>query len=199
MIAAMALPLLLVMTIGSGPAQASPILPGHVTCTNNWVGTIRFVPPLFNGGSAPNEKMIVVAKMGNTANPCTTVPAGVELGAVKGLLKFVMPGANNCANVFSGTALPAPTAASKFKMTWSAPAGAPTIWRQPGPFAVTGALAMTDITINGGALTAGSSFPAPPPPSATLSGTGWPATIAAACASTTGLAHLALATSTGSW
>ncbi|HXW33233.1 MAG TPA: hypothetical protein VEJ87_01560 [Acidimicrobiales bacterium] len=197
--AAITLPLLLAETVGSESAVASPILPGSVTCSGNWSGTIHFTPALKNGGVSPKEKMKIVATLGNTAKPCVTTAGTIELGAINGTLGFVFPGANNCTTIFSGAPLPAPVAASKLKMTWTAPPGAPTVWKQPPAFSVTGAVGLTDIAIVGGALTAGSSFPAPPPPNATLSDAGWPAAIAGACASVAGLSSLTLGTSSGTW
>lgn len=194
-----ALPLLLTLTIASGPAAALPILPGSVTCSGNWSGVITFTPPLRNGGTAPKERMLVKASLGTTANPCVTSAGTPQLGAIAGALKFVMVGANNCANVFSGVALPAPAPASKFKMKWTSPAGAPTVWRQPAPFAVTGALARTNMTITGGSIPITSSFNTYPTPNATLSDAGWPATITAGCSSTTGLSRLTVGTSIGTW
>lgn len=194
----LALPLLLIV-LGSGPAQANPILPGTVTCApaaGGWTGHIKFVPPLRNGGTATGEVMTVKAKLGSTTNPCATSAGSPQLGAIKGAMKFTGPGANNCATVFSGVAR-TPVPASQFKLTWSSPLGAPTIWKKPPPFAVTGAVAMSQIAITGGSVSG--SFSPFLTPSATLSDANWTAVIPAACSTTAGLSSLTLATSVGSW
>ncbi len=207
LLAASVLPSLMLITIDSGAAHAvsNPVVqPGNVTCNTAggvWSGKIRFVPPLKNGGGANNEKMIITATLGNTASPCVTTAGTVALGKIKGKLKFHIPGtANNCATIFGGAALPAPVV-GKFKITWTTPAGsAPTTWTQPGPFAVTGALALNDITITGGAV-AGSYMPIAAP-TATLSDANWPGAVGAVatgCAAAGGLAALTLSTSSGTW
>ncbi len=207
LILASVLPSLLLVAAGSSVAQAArnPVLPGTVACSpvgGVWTGTIRFVPPLINGGVANNEKMIIKAKLGNTTSPCVTTAGFVALGTIKGKLKFHIPGAaNNCATIFSGLALPAPALASKFKIKWTTPAGStPTTWTQPGPFVVTGALALNNITITGGAV-AGSFTPFALQ-SATLSDATWPGAagaVATGCAAPGGLAALTLSTSSGTW
>jgi hypothetical protein len=207
--AAVALPTVLLVTVGSGVAQAARenpvILPGSVTCTNNWTGVIKFNPPLKTGGTATSEVFTVKAKLGNTAAPCGTSAGSVELGTIKGKLKFVVPapgGANNCTTIFSGGPI-VPVLASRFKLKWSAPPGAPSIWKQPPPFSVVGTLgAPSTIAVSGGIVTG--SFAAPPPaPNASLSGpaANWAgAAITGACGTTAGLASLPLsAPSTGTW
>jgi hypothetical protein len=107
-----------------------------------------------NGGTANTEKIIVQATLGNTASPCVTTPGFPALGAIVGTLTFSITGsANNCATIFSGVTLPAPAAASKFKMTWTTPEGSnPTNWTQPTPFKVTGAANSSGITIKHGTV-----------------------------------------------
>jgi hypothetical protein len=200
-VAILALPALLIGTLGSGAAQASPVLPGTVTCnaaSGVWTGTIRFKPALRNGGTAPKETMQIAAGLGNSASPCITTSGTVEAGKITGKLKFALPAANDCATVFSGSALPPPVGgASKFKLTWGNPPGAPTNWKHPPPFSVTGAAGMTNISVTGGKVTG--SFSPYLTPNASFSDTGWPTTIAAACASSSGLSSLTLGTSGGTW
>jgi hypothetical protein len=196
--AAAVLPMVLLVTLTSGPAMANPILPGTVTCgTGTWIGKVVFSPPLRNGGTAPKEKITVQAVLGNTANPCVTTSGTIELGKLKGALKYVMPSANNCATIFSGAALPASVPSSKFKMAWTTPPGAPTVWKQPSTFTVVGALAMTNIAISSGSLAG--SFHTYPTPNASLSDTNWAVAVPAGCASASGLAGLTLSTSSGTW
>jgi len=113
-----------------------------------------------NGGTANTETFTVSATLGNTASHCVSTAGYVVLGKIAGKLAFSIPGsANNCATVFSGVALPAPAAASKFIMTWTSPAGYnPTTWTQPSAFKVTGAASLAGITIKHGAV-AGSFTP----------------------------------------
>lgn len=200
---ALALPLTMI-SMESGVAQAMPVFPGNVTCNTAggaWAGSIHFSPPLKNTGTANAETFKVVAKLGASGTGCisSTTNPGTVLGAIKGKLKFAIAGsANNCTTIFSGTALPAPVgAASKFVMDWLHPAGAPTQWKHPLPFSVTGALAQTNIAITGGTVTG--SFSPYLTPTSTLSGTGWPATVTAGCASAAGLSSLPLSQSTGTW
>jgi hypothetical protein len=205
--AAAALPLLLIV-VAPGVVQAAGInpvvLPGSVTCTK-WNGKVTFTPHLKTGGAATSELVTVTATLGSTAGGCATSAGSPEIGKIKGALKFVVPapgGANNCATFFSG-APQTPVAASKFKLTWTAPPGAPSIWKQPPPFSVVGTLgAPSTIAITGGKVTG--SFAAPPPaPNASLSGpaANWAAAaITAACGTAAGLASLPLsAPSTGTW
>ncbi len=135
---------------------------------------------------------------GIPASPCITTSGTVEAGKITGALKFVLPNANACATVFSGSPLPPPVGTiSNFHLTWGNPPGAPTNWKHPPPFSVTGAAAMTNISVTGGKVTG--SFSPYPTPNATLSDAGWPTTIATACASTAGLSSLTLGTSGGTW
>jgi len=208
-LAATALPSLLLVTVGSSVAQAvpAPVLIGFATCSpagGVWHGKISFVPPLKNGGTANNEKMVIAATLGNTGSLCVPSSGVVLLGKITGKLKFHIPGsANKCATIFSGAALPTPVGASKFKLTWNPPAGStPTHWTQPvgSPFVVTGALAMNDIAITGGSVAG--SFAPYANPTATLSDTTWPGlagAVATGCASAAGLGGLTLSTSTGTW
>jgi hypothetical protein len=165
-----------------------------------WNGTISFTPPLFNGGGASTEVMIVKAALGNTASPCVGTTGIAALGSIAGKLTFSIAGsANNCATIFSGVALPAPV--GKFKMTWTTPAGSnPTKWTQPSAFSVTGSAALSSITVKNG--TVAGSFTPFANPKATLSDANWPGAtgaVATGCASTGGLANLTLSTSTGKW
>ncbi len=193
---------------GVAHAVSNPTnLPGHVTCSpagGVWSGVITFAPPLMNAGTANTETFTVKATLGATGSSCVapsvTVPV---LGTIAGKLKFSIPGsANYCATIFSGVALPAPAAASKFKMNWTTPAGYnPTNWTNNTPaFKVTGALNMSDIVVKRGAV-AGSFTPFAGP-KATLSDANWPGlagAVATGCASTGGLASLTLSTSAGKW
>ena len=206
-LAASALTSALTVTAESGVAHAVPYpvnLPGKVKCSaagGVWNGSIGFTPPLMNGGTASTETMIVQAALGNTASPCPTTTTGlVVIGTIVGKLTFSIPGnANNCATIFSGVALPVP--AGKFKMTWTSPAGSnPTKWTQPSAFSVTGAAAMTKITVKNG--TVAGSFSPFANPRASLSDANWPGaggSVATGCASTGGLASLTLGTSAGIW
>jgi hypothetical protein len=200
-VAALAMPLLLVVGAQPGPAQAAPnpVLPGSVTCTaaqGTWSGSIRFFPALRNGGIATTERFAVAATLGNSASPCVTSPGTPQLGKIVGALKFTGPAANACATVFSGTAR-VPTVLSRFKLTWVTPPGTATVWKQLPAFSVVGAPTMTNITITGGVVNG--SFSPFPGPNATLADAGWPATAATACSSTGGLAALTLGTSAGTW
>lgn len=204
-LASLALPSLLLVTVGSGVAQAArtnPVLLGSVTCNaanGAWTGKIAFSPPLSNIGNANVEHIKIVAKLGSTVNPCRTNAGTAQTGAITGKLKIVSAGnANICATIFSGAALPAPIAPpSKIKLHWLAPAGTPTTWQPPGPFVVVGSALMTNITINGAAVTG--SFSPFVGPTATLSDVGWAATVAAGCGSVAGLRVLTLGTSAGMW
>ena len=195
---AVALPLLLVVTMESGVAQAAPVFPGTVTCGSGaWSGSIRFTPPLRSTGTAGSETFTVSARLGNSANGCPGTTGVVYQGAIRGKLRFNVTNANNCATIFSGTAL-VPVPASKFKLSWINPVGAPTHWKQPPPFSVVGAAAMTNITVTGGKVTG--SFSPYPTPIATLSDATWNAVnIGTACSSSSGLTSLPLGTSTGTW
>jgi hypothetical protein len=205
-LAAVALPSLLSVSVEAGVAQAMPVFPGNVTCSNAsggpWSGAITFTPPLKNGGTATTETFKVVAKLGSSTNPCvtSTTNPGHVVGLIKGKLKFTTSGgANACTTIFSGSALSAPVGAiSKFTLKWLLPAGAPTHWVHTAPFVVTGALAQNQITVTGGTV-ATASFAPYPTPNATLSGAGWPATVTAGCASAAGLSSLTLNQSAGTW
>jgi hypothetical protein len=206
-VTAIALPVVLLVTVQSGVAGAHPVLAGTVTCTpagGAWSGgaaVVTFSPPLVNGGTSPTETMVVggaySVKFGG-ASPCTAAalsPPTVD-GALKGKLVFHIPDADSCSTVFSGTPI-VPIHSSKFKMKWLAPSGAPTLWKPPVPFSLVGASNMTDITITGGHLTG--SFASYPTPTAILRDTSWTAgTIGAACASG-GVSSLTLAKSSGAW
>jgi hypothetical protein len=88
-------------------------IPGKVTCSpagGVWNGTITFTPPLFNGKTANTETLVVKALLGNTESSCIANTGIVAFGSIKGKLTFSIPGsANNCATIFSGVTLPAPT------------------------------------------------------------------------------------------
>ena len=194
------------VSVASSVATAAtfPVnFPGTVTCSPSdgvWNGTIAFSPPLMNGGTANTETMIVKASLGNTGSPCVTSAGTIALGSITGTLTFNIAGsANNCATVFSGTALPAPTP-GKFKLTWTVPAGGnPTKWTQAPPFVVTGAVTNSKIVVKNAKVTGSYAFPAP---KASLSDANWPGAsgaVATGCASSTGLSTLTLATSTGKW
>lgn len=208
-LAATALPSLLLMTVGSDVAQAArtnPIIQlGSVTCVGNWTGTITFAPHLKTGGTALSEVFTIKATLGSTAAPCATTTGTIEVGTIRGKLKFVVPapgGANNCTTIFGGGPL-VPVPASKFKLTWLAP-GAPSVWKQLPPFSVVGTLgAPSTLVVTGGKVTGSFASPPPPPPSASLSGplAAWagPA-ITGPCGTAAGLASLPLsAPSTGTW
>jgi hypothetical protein len=201
LLAVVALPTLLLATVGVGTAQAQPILPGTVTCSgSSWSGTIKFTPPLKTNGVSPHEVFTIKAVLGNTAAPCGTSLGGPELGSIKGKLKFMSTASNNrCGTVFSGNPLVA--TAGAFKLKWITPPGAPTIWKPPSSFTSTGAVTMTDIAIAGGSVTG--SFTPYLAPNATLTGpaASWgTAPVTAACNTPGGLASLPIgAGSTGTW
>jgi hypothetical protein len=206
-LAATALPSLFVVASASNVAQAAsnPVnLPGTVTCSPSggvWSGVITFAPPLMNGGTANTEVFTVKAALGNTASPCVGTAGFVAIGSIAGKLKFSIPGsANNCATIFSGVTLPAPTG-GRFKMIWTTPAGGnPTKWTNAPTFLVTGAASLADIVVKRGAV-AGSFTPFGAP-KATLSDANWPGAsgaVSTGCASSTGLGSLTLSTSSGKW
>ncbi len=195
------------LNLASGPAGAlldGTNIPGTVTCTPThgvWNGVVTFSPPLMNGGTANSETMTVKAALGNTASPCVTSAGVIALGSIHGKMTFSIPGsANNCAAIFSGSLLPA-ASPGKFKLTWTAPAGAnPTKWTQPSAFQVTGAASFAHINVTHGSVTG--SFNALAVPKVQLSATNWPGAtgaVATGCASSTGLATLTLGTSKGKW
>ncbi len=203
-LAAAALPSLFVVSVASSVAQAAsnPVnFPGTVSCNQSsgiWSGAITFSPPLMNGGTASTEIFTVKAVLGNTGSPCVTTAGFVALGTIAGKLKLSIPGsANNCATIFSGVTLPAPTG-GKFKMAWTSPAGGnPTKWTNAPPFSVTGAVTQADIVVKSG--TVAGSFTPFANPKATLSDANWPGAVAAGCASLGGLGSLTLSTSSGKW
>lgn len=195
---------LLGLASGRAGALIDPTnIPGNVTCTPSggvWSGLILFSPPLMNGGTASTETMIVKAGLGNTASPCHVNTGIVALGEIVGKITFHISGsANNCATIFSGSVLPAPT--GKFKLVWTTPGGAnPTKWTQPSAFKVTGAAGLSYINITHGTVTG--SFSPLAVPKAQLSDANWPGAtgaVATGCASTGGLASLTLSTSKGKW
>ncbi|HEY5252892.1 MAG TPA: hypothetical protein VIJ09_14595 [Acidimicrobiales bacterium] len=199
------LPLLLLLTVDVGVAQAIPVFPGTVTCNASggvWSGMVKFSPPLRAGGVATHETVSVSAHLGNTTLPCgtsATPPAGSKvLGVIKGVAKISMASANDCATIFSGSAVvPLP---AKFAITWHSPAGAPTKWTQPPLFSFVGATNFSSLTITGG--TVAGSFSPYLTPIATLSDANWPnstGAVATGCNSTGGLHHLTLSTSSGTW
>ncbi len=207
-LSASALLSLFVVTVETAVAQAASNptnLPGKVTCSpagGVWSGAVTFAPPLMNGGTASTETLTVKATLGNTASSCVTTTGIVALGVISGSLTFSIPGsANNCATIFSGVMLPAPAAASKFKITWTTPAGYnPTNWKQPTAFKVTGAANSSGIAIKHG--TVAGSFTPLAAPKATLSDATWPGAggaVATGCASAGGLGSLTLGTSSGKW
>lgn len=193
--------LALTPTVEAGAAGTPllPVLPGTVTCMQAqgpWSGTIRFSPPLFSNGTATTETMIVDASLGNSASPCVTTAGIAVSGAISGKMTFTGAKANRCSKVFNGLSR-VPISASKFKLTWTTPPGAPTVWKQPPAFSVVGAPGLTSLTVTGGKVTG--SFSPYATPNAALSDSTWPAVIPAGCTSTTGLASLTLGTSTGTW
>jgi hypothetical protein len=147
--------LLVASQAGLASAAVNPIvLAGYVTCTpahGAWNGTITFQPPLMTGGTATSETMVVKATLGNTANQCVASTGIAVIGAISGILAYNIAGANNCATVFSGTAITPLAGTSKLTMAWSSPAGsAPTKWKQPGNFKLKGPVARTKLTLTGG-------------------------------------------------
>src|SRR5580658_3663181 len=103
-LAATVLSSVILVAAGSGVAHAASFgvnQPGKVTCSpahGVWNGTISFTPPLFNGGSASTEVVVVKAALGNTASPCVATTGIAVLGSIAGKLTFTIPGtANNCA------------------------------------------------------------------------------------------------------
>jgi hypothetical protein len=195
-----ALALMLIPAAEAGAAiKFPPVFPGTVTCNQSlgvWAGSIRFNPPLFNGGSATTETMTVNASLGNSASPCVTTAGITVAGAIKGKLIFNGSGANKCSKVFNGLSR-VPTSISKFKMTWTTPPGAPTPWKQPPAFSVVGAPGMTSLTVTGGKVTG--SFAPYGTPNATLSDSGWAGAVPLGCGSSAGLGSLTLGTSAGTW
>lgn len=188
-----------VVEAGAARVPFPPVLPGTVTCVPSqgpWSGVIAFSPPLFSNGTATTEKMVVKALLGNSASPCVTTAGIAVTGSILGKMTFTGVKANRCSKVFNGLSR-VPLSTSKFKMTWTTPPGAPTVWKLPGTFSVVGALGMTSMTITGGTVTG--SFSPYPTPNATLSDSNWPTAIPTGCTSTTGLSSLTLSTSTGTW
>jgi hypothetical protein len=201
LVVAVAIPTVLLVTVGVGVAQAQPLLPGTVTCSgSSWSGIITFTPHLKTNGVSPHEVFTIKAVLGNTAAPCGTSFGGPELGQIKGKLKFMSTASNNrCGTVFSGH--PLVPMGGAFKLKWITPAGAPTLWTRPPSFSSTGAVNMTDIAIAGGAVSG--SFTPYATPNATLTGpvASWgTAPVTAACNTPGGLASLPIgAGSTGTW
>jgi hypothetical protein len=193
------LALTLTPAVEAAAVTFQPVLPGVVTCNPSqgvWTGTIRFSPPLINGGTSTTEKMVVSATLGNSASPCVTT-AGIAVdGAIKGTLIFNGAGANKCSKVFNGLSR-VPTTTSKFKLTWTVPPGAPTPWKQPPAFSVVGAPSMTSMSVTGGKVTG--SFSPYATPNATLSDSSWSSAVPLGCASSSGLGSLTLGTSAGTW
>jgi len=196
---------LVLATVRSGTAGAvynPTVLPGTVKCNATsgvWSGVVSFSPALLNGGTASSETMSIQATLGNSASPCIGTTGIAASGVITGALRFNIAGsANDCATIFSGASLPAPAAGSQLKMQWTTPPGsANTPWKQPSNFSVKGAIGMNKITIKNGTVTG--SFTPFANPKAVLSDAGWPATIATACASSTGLTSLSLGLSSGKW
>lgn len=184
---------------GAAGTPFLPVLPGNVTCNQSlgpWSGAIQFSPALFSNGTATTEKMTVKATLGNSASPCVTTAGIAVTGTIKGTMTFTGAKANRCSKVFSGLSR-VPTSTSKFKLTWTTPPGAPTVWKQPPAFSVVGAVGMTSLTVTGGKVTG--SFSPYATPNATLSDSNWAAVIPTGCASTAGLSNLTLGTSAGTW
>jgi hypothetical protein len=184
---------------GGAAVKFQPVLPGIVTCNQSqgvWSGSINFAPPIRNGGTATTETMTVKATLGNTASPCVTTAGIAVNGAIKGKLIFTGAGANKCSKVFNGLSR-VPTSASKFKLTWTTPPGAPTPWKQPPAFSVVGAPSMTSLNVTGGKVTG--SFSPYATPNASLSDSSWAGAVPLGCGSSAGLASLPLGTSAGTW
>ncbi len=188
-----------VVEAGAAPTPFPPVLPGMVTCNQSlgqWSGAINFSPPLFSNGTATSETMTVKATLGNSASPCVTTAGIAVNGAIKGTMTFTGAKANRCSKVFNGLSR-VPTSTSKFKLTWTTPPGAPTVWKQPPAFSVVGAVGMTSLTVTGGKVTG--SFSPYATPNATLSDASWATAVPTGCASTAGLSTLTLGTSAGTW
>jgi hypothetical protein len=198
--AAGALVLTLVPAVEAGAViKFPPVLPGVVTCNPSqgvWSGSITFTPPIFNGGTATTEKMVVKATLGNSASPCVTTAGIAVTGAIKGTLTFTGAKSNRCSKIFNG-ASHVPTATSKFKLTWTTPPGAPTVWKQPSAFSVIGAPSMTSLSVTGGAVTG--SFSPYASPNAMLADSTWGTSVPLGCASSAGISNLTLGTSAGTW
>ncbi len=187
------------MEAGAAGTPFLPVLPGVVTCNQSlgvWSGTIRFSPPLFSNGTATTEKMIVKGTLGNSASPCVTTAGIAVTGSISGNMTFTGAKANRCSKVFNGLSR-VPISTSKFKLTWTVPPGAPTVWKQPPAFSVVGAVAMTSLTITGGKVTG--SFSPYATPNTTLSDSAWAGAVPLGCGSTAGLSSLTLGTSSGTW
>src|ERR1700722_1363616 len=188
-----------VAVAGAAPTPFPPVLPGVVSCTPSqgpWSGAINFSPPLLNSGTATSETMVVKATLGNSASPCVTTSGIAVNGAIKGTMTFTGAKANRCSKVFNGLSR-VPTSTAKFKLTWTTPPGAPTVWKQPPDFSVVGAVGMSSLTVTGGKVTG--SFSPYATPNAALSDANWPAAVPTGCASTAGLSTLTLGTSNGTW
>jgi hypothetical protein len=140
--------------------------------------------------------MIVKATLGNSASPCVTTSGIAVSGTIKGKMTFTGAKANRCSKVFNGLSR-VPTSAAKFKLMWTTPPGAPTVWKPPPAFSVVGAPGMTSLTVTGGTVTG--SFSPYATPNAALSDANWPTAVPTGCASTPGLSSLTLSTSAGAW
>ena len=120
-----ALALMLIPAAEAGAAiKFLPVLTGTVTCNQSlgvWSGSIRFTPPLFNGGSATTEKMTVNASLGNSASPCVTTSGIAVDGAIKGTADIHRLG---CQQVLQG--LQWSLACSDFHLEIQAHLGCPT-------------------------------------------------------------------------
>jgi hypothetical protein len=192
----------LIAEIGTAGAAVNPPYPGTVTCTpahGVWSGVMTFSPALMLGGTANVEKIVVKASLGNTASPCVTNTGVIALGSILGTITLSIAGhANDCATIFSGTAIT--PAVAKFKMTWTSPAGAnPTLWTQAPSFKFKGAPSLAKINVTLGHVSGSFS---PSPGTASLSDTNWPGAsgaVATGCTASSGLGSLTLSTSKGKW
>ncbi len=176
---------------GTAGAVTHSVLTGIGELLAEWrlSGTIRFTPPLFNGGTATAEKMVVSATLGNSASPCITTGGIVVTGTITGNLGFSFAGANDCATIFSGASTACSVTGSKSGHNPDDAARQHSNQlTQPSNFTVKGALALNQIKVTTG--TVSGSFSPFLTPKAVLSDVGWPTTITAACASTSGLSHL---------
>ncbi|HXQ61732.1 MAG TPA: hypothetical protein VN796_05315 [Acidimicrobiales bacterium] len=93
---------LLVIPVGVASARllvrSDPVATGVTNCGGAWTGTLKFTPPLINGGTSTSEEISLKA----TAKPCAGGTPPPVKGKINGKGVIFGTGANNCATVFAG-------------------------------------------------------------------------------------------------
>lgn len=178
-------------------AQANPnvVGAGHTTCTGAWTGTLRFSPPLINGGVATSVEVSITA----VAKPCSGGAPTPSYGKIIGKGIFHGAAANSCAHI--PLAPPGGTHTATFVpyfyegISWVPAAITSTAIHFPSFQVITTTPAAPVKFKATGSTTAGSSYP-DPSVTQTLSTTKTYATIKSAgvgdCGSTSGVSSLTL-------